>query len=74
MPMNRIDVAGLSYKYLVGPYTVGIICKNGRKHVASIEEVHGDGKLADTRTADGELLDRVSPTEVAAYILNNKIR
>jgi hypothetical protein len=73
--MTIIEIGKWKYKYCVGPFTVGIIPPSGHKHCATIEKVQGDGKLAETRnsqtgTGDG----RVSPDEVAAYIVAQNIK
>jgi len=73
--MTFIQIGKWTYKYLVGPFTCGIVPPSGRKHLATIEEVQGDGKLAATRDSQSGTGDgRLAPDEVAAYIVAKGIK
>ncbi len=64
------------YRYLVGPYTIGIITPTRQQHLVSIEKVRaswtGAPIAADTR--NGMHDRRVTPEEIANYILKARLK
>jgi hypothetical protein len=66
--MYRITVGKWNYRYMVGPYTIGIIPPSREKHIASIADVR-QGATGPTGLNNGTADARVLPEEVAAYIV-----
>jgi hypothetical protein len=66
--MYRITVGKWDYRYMVGPYTVGIITPTRQKHIASIADVR-QGATGPTGVTNGSADARILPDEVAEYIL-----
>ena len=68
--MQKITVGKLQFRYIVGANTVGIITSTGKKHIPRIAEVRQES----TRPANNGTPDyRVTPEEVASYIINNRL-
>jgi len=80
--MHKIDLPILrnnqtaQFRYLVGPYTVGIITPTRQKHIASIPKIRaawtGAPIAADTR--NGMHDRRITPEEIANYILISRLK
>ena len=69
--MYKIEVSGLVYKYIVGSYSAGIISPSGKKHLVNLRVIR-DPEIVD-RGHNGSSDDRLMPSEVAAYVLKNKL-
>lgn len=69
--MYHFDIGKLHYKYLVGPYTVGIITPSAQKHFRTIREVRGD--RPELVNFDGSSDNRLTAEEIAAYVLKHKL-
>lgn len=69
--MYKIEVLGLVYRYIVGSYSAGIISPNRKKHLVNLSDIR-DPEVAD-RGHNGSSDDRLTPDEVAAYVLKNKL-
>lgn len=71
--MYYIEVLGLKYRYLVGIHNVGIVSPTRKRYLRRIDEV--SGRAAGTRTGinNGTSDSRLTPEEVAAYVIKNKL-
>lgn len=65
--MHRITVGKWTFRYIVGPFTVGIITPTRKKHVASIAAVR-QGRRVTSQDY------RVAPEEIAAYIVKERLQ
>ena len=80
--MHTIELAILpkgalaKYRYLVGPYTIGIIPPTRRKHIVSIQTVREawTGAEIPVDTRNGMHDRRVTPEEIANYILRTRLK
>lgn len=63
----------LKYRYLPGAYTVGIITPSRKKHLLPIHEVTGRKENHRQGTENGLADSRISPEEVAAYVIKHKL-
>lgn len=70
--MYRFEVGNFKYKYLVGPYTVGIITPSGKKHFRTIKEVRNDS-VAAPAVENGTADNRLTADEVAAYVIKHRL-
>jgi hypothetical protein len=71
--MYHIELAGMKYRYLVGPYNVAIITPSRKKHLVLLSDVKNPAvRLPDP--PNGSADDRVAPEEVAAYILTKNLK
>ncbi len=71
--MYHIELGSLKYKYLVGNHTVAIITPSKKKHVTPIESVRNE-EFSSNRTQNGTADGRISPEEIAAYVLKLKLK
>jgi len=71
--MTNIEIGKLKYKYLVGTYTVGIITPSRKRHMRRIDEVSGRPANSHTGIEDGTSINRLTPEEVAAYVIKHKL-
>lgn len=63
----------LKYRYLPGYYTVGIITPSRKKHVFSIEAVTKRNQNTRVGTENGFADNRISPEELIAFVVENKL-
>lgn len=68
--------AAARYRYLVGPYTIGIIPPSRQKHIVSIPTVRAawTGAPIPVDTRNGMHDRRVTPEEIANYILLTRLK
>lgn len=69
--MYRLEIGKRSYRYLVGSAVVAIITPEGKKYLRKLNEIQSS---AEKRIQNGTSDGRLSPDEVADYILKNGIR
>ena len=78
--MYHVDIQGnpekapLRYRYLVGSHTVGIITPTRKKHLYLIAEVSGRPYGSRAGAEDGTADSRLSPAEVASFVLRNGLK
>ncbi len=79
--MHEIDLPVLRnnqlarYRYLVGPYNIGIITPLRNKHIVTIPVVRAAWKGAPIEVRSNGMHDqRVTPEEIANYIIRNGIK
>lgn len=79
--MYKIQIAGkdtkrapLTYTYLVGAYTVGIITPSRKRYNFPIHEVTGRKENSRTGTNNGFADSRLHPDELAAFVLSRGLR
>lgn len=65
--------APLKYRYLPGSYTVGIITPSRKRHVFPIHEVTGRRENHRQGTENGLADSRISPEDVAAFVIKHKL-
>lgn len=70
--LNKIDVGKWTFRYMVGPYTVGILTPSRKKHICSIEAITGE-RLRRVKPATDGMPDQVTPEEVARYVIANRL-
>lgn len=71
--MHRITIGRWSFRYIVGNHTVGIVPPSRKKHIATIKTVR-KGVTGPTGLEENGLADnRVSPEEIAAYIVAKQL-
>lgn len=70
--MYHIEVGGLKYLYLVGPYTIGIVTPSRKRYIVYLDKVR-DPRITD-RPVNGMSDSRVTPEEVAGYVLTNRLK
>lgn len=63
----------LKYRYLPGAYTVGIITPSRKKHLFPIHEVTGRKENHRQGTENGLADSRISPEEIAAFVIKNRL-
>jgi len=73
MPRYRIMFGSLKYTYFVGNHTVAILPPSKKKHLASFAAIASE-ELSSNRSQNGTADGRISPEEVAAYILKHNLR
>jgi hypothetical protein len=73
MPRYRIMLGSLKYTYFVGNYTIAILPPSKKKHLAQFAAV-ANKELSSNRSQNGTADGRISPEEVAAYILKQNLR
>ncbi len=71
--MYHFDIGKLHYKYLIGPYTVGIITPSAQKHFRTIREVRGGRTTETMDIKNGSSDNLLTAEEVAAYVLKHKL-
>ena len=64
----------LVYRYIIGSTTIGIITPTNKKYFRTITEVKGNRKSADTGIDNGSCDCKLSPEEIASYVLKHKLR
>lgn len=64
--MYKLQLGNQTYKYLVGGTQLAVITAAGKKHLIRLAEVEDP---AIERVQDGSADGRLSPAEVAEYIL-----
>lgn len=64
----------LKYTYLVGSHTVGIITPSRKRHLLQIHEVTGRREGSRIGENNGFADSRLSPDEVAAYVLKHNLK
>jgi hypothetical protein len=69
--MYNINIAGFDYRYIIGPYSVGIITPSRKRHVVGLNEICNP---LTVRPTNGSADDRVSAEEVTAYVLDRKLK
>jgi hypothetical protein len=72
--MYHIEIGTLKYRYLVGPYTVGIITPSRKRHLLRIDVVTGRPANGRTGIENGTADNRITPDEVAEYCIKNKLK
>jgi hypothetical protein len=72
--MYHIEIGTLKYRYLVGTYTVGIITPSRKRHLLRIDQVTGRPAGSRTGVNNGTADSRLTPEEVAEYVLKNKLK
>lgn len=75
--MYHIQIKDLSYKYVVGSVSVGIVTPGRKKHVISIQTITQNTDHLAINPCSGEGAGtadtRVSPRQIAEYIITNKL-
>jgi hypothetical protein len=71
--MHIITIGNLTFKYIVGVYTVGIVTPSRKSCIRDIEEVSGRPRGGRTGIENGTADNRLTPEEVAGYCLKNKL-
>jgi hypothetical protein len=71
--MQRITIGEWEFRYIVGPYTVGIITPTRKKHVATITEIRA-AATGPAEVQDGTPDWRVTPEDIAQYVVANQLK
>jgi len=69
--MYNIEVLGMKFRYVVGSFSVGIVSSKGKKHTVGLDDIRNPEVTC--RGHNGSSDDRLTPSEVAAYVLKNKL-
>jgi hypothetical protein len=73
--MIRMQVGKWEFRYIVGPYTVGIITPTRQKYTVEIPRIVDPKNRVGLESAVlGSADNRVTPTEVANYILAHQLK
>jgi hypothetical protein len=67
------DKPPLKYTYLVGAYTVGIITPSRKRYFFPIHVVSGRPFGSRIGENDGFADSRLSPNEIAAYVIKHRL-
>ena len=72
MPRYRMLIGKGLFTYFVGNHHIAIIPPSRKKHVTRLAFVQNE-ELSSNRSQNGTADGRISPEEVAAYVLKNNL-
>lgn len=73
MAMYTFEIGSLKYRYVVGSYNCGIITPSRKRIMVLLADIQNPSVRVD-EPKNGSADDRLSPEEVAAYVIANKLK
>lgn len=70
--MYNIEIAGMKYRYIVGPFSIGIVTPSRKRYIVPMMDILNP--FLSRHPKNGSADDRLSPDEVAAYVLRCKLK